>query len=139
MVGYPLLPTVSISFAQPQLSRWRWLRGQQGVAAVAAVGGGGWEDTGCSSMCYTPTQQDVGCVLRVECTPVAASSGGGAEGQQQVAAAGNGVQQSAAGPAAAAAAAGCDVTLGEAAVADTGEERLIQGSCWSNSRTATAL
>jgi hypothetical protein len=101
MVGYPLLPTVSYSFADPDISQWQWLRQhQQKPAAAAAAAAGGWEDTGCRSMCYTPTEADLGCVLRVECTPgVDASS----QQQQQMAAA-NG-----------------DVACGEAATAETGE------------------
>jgi 2',5'-phosphodiesterase len=74
MVGYPLLPTISYSFADPSSSKWRWLRRrqqQQQQQQQQLTAADGWEDTGCSSMLYTPTQADLGCVLRVECTPAA--------------------------------------------------------------------
>jgi 2',5'-phosphodiesterase len=88
MAGYPVLPVAALAFADSGLCRWRWLRKLQPAGkgssskgnAAAAAAEGDWEDTGCSSMCYTPTQQDIGYMLRVECTPAAAAA---TDGQQQ--------------------------------------------------------
>jgi hypothetical protein len=114
MVGYPILPTATFSFADPGSSKWRWMCRQQQqqrqppAAAAATAADGGWEYTGCSSMCYTPTERDLGCVLRVEFTPGLAAAA--AEGQ--------GVQPP---PAAAAGDAAGDVVYGEAVTAEMGK------------------
>ena len=124
MVGYPILPTATFSFADPGSSKWRWMRRQQQqqqqrqppAAAAATAADGGWEYTGCSSMCYTPTERDLGCVLRVECTPglAAVAAAAAAEGQS--------VQPPpAAATAAAAGDAAGDVVYGEAVTAEMGK------------------
>jgi 2',5'-phosphodiesterase len=89
MAGYPVLPVAALAFADSGLCKWRWLRklqpaskGSSSKGNAAAAAAGDWEDTGCSSMCYTPTQQDIGYMLRVECTPAAAAAAA-ADGQQQ--------------------------------------------------------
>jgi 2',5'-phosphodiesterase len=83
MVGYPLLPTATLAFADPAVCRWRWLRQRGGGGGGAGGNGapedglGGWEDTGCSEACYTPVPADEGCMLRAECTPARAGGPGG--------------------------------------------------------------
>lgn len=72
MEGYPLLPSVSLSFASEAASRWRWLRRGPGSAGGAEE----WQPLGCNSISYTPGPADVGCMLRVECTPGASASSG---------------------------------------------------------------
>jgi 2',5'-phosphodiesterase len=85
MAGYPVMPVAALAFADSGLCKWRWLRklhvGGKGSSSKdkTAAAAGDWEDTGCSSMCYTPTQHDIGYMLRVECTPAAAAD----DGQQQ--------------------------------------------------------
>lgn len=91
LVGYPILPVVALAFAEPAACAWRWLRkpaaaaskGGGGAAAApaasAAAAGDGWQETGCTDMRYTPSEDDLGCLLCVECTPgtaAAADSGG---------------------------------------------------------------
>lgn len=105
MAGYPVLPVAALAFADQELCKWRWLRkmhssgkGSSSSKDKAAAAAGDWEDTGCSSMCYTPTQQDIGYMLRVECTPAAAAAAG-ADVEQQL-----GVSQPSAAPVLAAAA-----------------------------------
>lgn len=61
MVGYPLLPVVTVSNADEALSRHRWLKRRPGSDS--------WEDVGCSQPCYTPSSDDVGYILGIEVTP----------------------------------------------------------------------
>jgi 2',5'-phosphodiesterase len=92
MAGYPVMPVAALAFADKDFCKWRWLRkphaaGKGGSSSSssskdkAAAAAAEWEDTGCSSICYTPTQEDIGYTLRVECTPAAAA--GNADVQQQ--------------------------------------------------------
>jgi 2',5'-phosphodiesterase len=93
MAGYPVMPVAALAFADIKLCKWRWLRklhaagkgsnSSKDKAAAAAAAASDWEDTGCSSMCYTPTQQDIGYMLRVECTPAAAADAQQQQQQQQ--------------------------------------------------------
>jgi len=65
MVGYPLLPTLNLSFCHPGATQWKWSRHAKREGEL----GERWEDTGCREMRYTPTEADLGCMLRVECLP----------------------------------------------------------------------
>ena len=65
MVGYPLLPTLNLSFCHPGATQWKWSRHAKREGEL----GEGWEDTGCRAMRYSPTEADLGCMLRVECLP----------------------------------------------------------------------
>jgi len=98
MVGYPLLPVHELHFADVDCCSWRWLRrrvaggggggggggGSKGEregpaeATAAAAGEGTWADTGATDVCYTPTEADLGCVLRVECVPARRRAGAAA-------------------------------------------------------------
>jgi len=132
MSGYPLLPVVDLAFANADLCKWRWLRRRLPAAGSSGTAGGGsgsssskkdarslpdaaWEETGCLSVCYTPSSEDIGCVLRVECTPAAAGNGG--QTDTTIADIDTALSSSAA---AAAAAAGQQPVYGEASTADTG-------------------
>ncbi|PSC75583.1 2, 5 -phosphodiesterase 12 [Micractinium conductrix] len=71
-VGIPLMLVVQLHFAEEEACRWAWYRQQPGSAA--------WEPIpGVTSRRYTPAPEDVGCHLRVECTPARPSSEPGEE------------------------------------------------------------
>ena len=113
MVGYPLLPVHELRFADADCCSWRWLRRKvavdggeaagKGSGSSSGNGGGGggggngsgdpqqqqqqqpWEETGASGACYTPTEADLGCLLRVECVPARRHAGAAARAARRAA------------------------------------------------------
>jgi 2',5'-phosphodiesterase len=83
MVGYPLLPAHELRFADPDCCSWRWLRRR--VAAAEDKDNADWEETGASDACYTPTEADLGCLLRVECIPARRHAGQAANAAREAA------------------------------------------------------
>lgn len=81
LAGCPLLPACTLVMAEPGACSWAWQRRRPGSET--------WEDVGCRQDCYTPTAEDVKCVLRVECIPGCqrpAEDGGGVWQGEMVAA-----------------------------------------------------
>ncbi len=81
-VGIPVVAVPKLLFAEVEDCTWRWWRRQakkanpqkpaKNAPAAAADGVvvGEWEEiVGASSQGYTPTEADIGYLLRVECTP----------------------------------------------------------------------
>lgn len=60
MVGYALQPDIDVEFADEDALQWRWYRRDQARRGMLCVHEG---------RCYTPTEQDSGCYLVVECVP----------------------------------------------------------------------
>jgi len=73
VVGVPQTPFVSIIDAEAAESCWEWERGRTAKDGGAVQ----WETASCSSQMYVPTDEDVGCVLRVTCKPRRRRSDGG--------------------------------------------------------------
>lgn len=114
MVGYPLMASASLVFAEYGACRWSWAARRPGSSA--------WQEVGCGSARYTPTPQDEGSVLRVTCTPAAFRS-------RPVAGAGS---APAAGIAPQPPPAGEEAWTGEALAAETGPvQRGPEPSSWS--------
>lgn len=73
-VGIPVVPVPKLLFAEVEDCTWKWWRHQKNTAAAACTGGAAaaleWQEiAGATSQGYTPTEADIGYILRVECTP----------------------------------------------------------------------
>ena len=88
MVGFPLKPAVSLEFADPALSEWRWYRRAASEPSPEASadaddewedGGeefdGDWEEVGDGEI-YTPAPEDINRLLLVRCVPAVAGADG---------------------------------------------------------------
>lgn len=73
-VGIPVVPSVALHFAELEGCRWQWWR-RSPEAAVRSSEDGWQPIPGATQRGYTPTESDVGCMLRVACTPTRHSEG----------------------------------------------------------------
>jgi Ig domain of plant-specific actin-binding protein len=62
MAKHALLPAVALQYAELGSCQWQWHRVSPDDGAPLLVG---------TAMMYTPDEQDIGCTLRVTCTPYA--------------------------------------------------------------------
>ena len=72
MSGFPIFPTIELDFAEKQYCSYKWSKSiSQDVTEASKFGEIEWEMVG-THFCYTPTVHEVGCYLRLECTPASA-------------------------------------------------------------------
>ena len=69
-VGIPVVPSPALLYADVDDVDWVWYRHHRRSKSTASMKEGAWEkiEGACDRM-YTPTETDLGCLLRVECIP----------------------------------------------------------------------
>lgn len=70
LAGIPVVPFAETLYCDPDECQWRWFR-------LPNADGKEEEELCCSGRQYTPTDRDVGCRLRIECTPPSLQSDDG--------------------------------------------------------------
>lgn len=75
MSGFPIFPLIELDFAEKHLCSYNWFKSTSHSTSEAAVpttpSNCIWQMAG-SDFCYTPTVLDIGCFLKLECTPASA-------------------------------------------------------------------
>ncbi|XP_061583006.1 2',5'-phosphodiesterase 12 [Cololabis saira] len=73
LAGFPVCPKLEVEFGRLEDCEFRWFRenppGESPAAADDAPGlDGGWTEVGCERV-HVPSNQDIGCKLKLRCTP----------------------------------------------------------------------
>ncbi|EDO45845.1 predicted protein [Nematostella vectensis] len=71
MVDFPVYPVIKLEFAELKYCMFEWFRSENpepSAASLPSVTECAWEEVG-TEFCYKPCLQDIGCYLKLVCTP----------------------------------------------------------------------